>query len=47
MVVQVTVSGGLYYAPIRFKDFDGAFKIADDCLYRAKANGRNRIVFAA
>ncbi len=47
MVVQVTVSGGLYYAPIGFKDFDGAFKIADDCLYRAKANGRNRIVFAA
>jgi diguanylate cyclase (GGDEF)-like protein len=47
VTIQVTVSGGLYYAPIGFKDFDGAFKIADDRLYKAKADGRNRIVSAA
>lgn len=40
---RVTFSAGIATFPADASDFDALFKIADECLYKAKEAGRNRI----
>lgn len=45
--VKVTISGGVSGFPTHAEDGDTLLKKADEALYAAKQNGRNRIVLAA
>jgi diguanylate cyclase (GGDEF)-like protein len=45
--LSVTVSGGLAIYPSDGTDWDTLFSVADQRLYEAKQNGRNRVVGAA
>ena len=40
---KVTFSAGVATYPTNAENFDQLFKVADECLYRAKDNGRNQI----
>ena len=40
---KVTFSAGVATYPSDAREFDALFRIADECLYRAKENGRNQI----
>ena len=45
--LNLTVSLGVAsFSPEQCKTVDGFIKLADDALYRAKANGRNRVEFS-
>lgn len=44
--VQVSFSCGIVSFPDDGKNMDSLFKKADDCLYQAKAAGRNRVIAA-
>jgi diguanylate cyclase (GGDEF)-like protein/PAS domain S-box-containing protein len=44
--VQISFSCGIVSFPQDGEDMDSLFKKADDCLYQAKAAGRNRVVAA-
>ena len=42
-IFNVTFSAGVATFPTDAEEFDALFRIADECLYRAKENGRNQI----
>lgn len=44
--IQVRFSCGIVSFPEDGEDMDSLFKKADDCLYQAKATGRNRVITA-
>jgi diguanylate cyclase (GGDEF)-like protein len=43
--VQITLSAGISAFPDHGADIDTLLHLADEALYRAKANGRNRVEF--
>jgi diguanylate cyclase (GGDEF)-like protein len=45
--IQTTLSAGISAFPDNGADIDILMRLADDALYRAKANGRNRVEFDA
>lgn len=45
-LIKITVSIGVVISDKDFKDFGHLFKTADDALYEAKKQGRNRVVVA-
>lgn len=45
--VGLTISAGLAFSRTEDADYDGVLRRADDALYRAKSNGRNRVEVAA
>jgi diguanylate cyclase (GGDEF)-like protein len=42
---RITVSIGVAEAPFQALDRTGLLRIADEALYRAKADGRNRVIY--
>ena len=44
--LHVTFSAGIAEYPLHGEDFETLYRAADEALYRAKAQGRSRIVHA-
>jgi diguanylate cyclase (GGDEF)-like protein len=43
-LINITISIGINPYPEKSKNIENAIKIADEQLYKAKENGRNRVV---